>query len=253
MKLDTLLTKEYETLSEKELLTKDMSASKDSSLELLWKKMYKKENAEVLYLINKTPKLFSFLSKKLTSISYSTAEITKLCFTSALQKNLAIPSIYFGCFLSCAIQTHYDKNKETKEYVLVTKHFERETMEYSLNGLAYYNNGPTILIDGDSGDNTCSLMKKGTVRILGNVYENAGTKMTGGKIIIEGNTEEYCGFRMNGGYIHVKGNTDPFLAKNMQGGTIRVDGKINDTQIVIYSRMIRGKIYNKKSVYIEKK
>ncbi len=76
-----------------------------------------------------------------------------------------------------------------------------------------------------------TLLKSGTVRVVGNAGMHLGAEMTGGDIIVEGNAADWVGAEMAGGRIQVLGNVGHLVGsvyrggrKGMTGGEILIHG-----------------------------
>lgn len=86
------------------------------------------------------------------------------------------------------------------------------------------NNGPTLLLKGDSGRFLGDSMASGKIVVTGDVTDGPGTNMFGGDIIVKGKAGTGVGSGMKGGTIIIDGDVGDELGKNLFFGDIVITG-----------------------------
>jgi glutamate synthase domain-containing protein 3 len=86
------------------------------------------------------------------------------------------------------------------------------------------NEGPTLLLKGNSGRYLGDTFISGKIVIEGDCGDGAGTNMLGGDILIKGDAGKRVGSGMKGGVIIVDGDVDDELGLHLFSGDILVTG-----------------------------
>lgn len=86
--------------------------------------------------------------------------------------------------------------------------------------------GGAITVNGDAWDGTGSCMRGGEIMVRGNVCDDTGQLMHGGKITVMGNAGDFTGNGMQGGEMIVMGNSGEITGESMIGGKLTVMGSI---------------------------
>lgn len=120
-----------------------------------------------------------------------------------------------GIYLSVLI----NKIIAEKEKVILTP-------EQELDGIGMYLQKGTIIVEGNTNNNTGESMRGGKLIVKGNTNDHIGFCMEGGKLLVKGNTNNYVGLFMHGGELIVEGNTNDYAGYEMEGGKLIVKGKI---------------------------
>ncbi len=130
------------------------------------------------------------------SLIYAEEDITSFCFAiEKYQKPEDQRSKFFmrtGLFLSCLINTHFERTHTEKEYTLITEHLEEE-----IQFLGYENNGANIFIKGNAGLYLGDGMKNGFIRMEGNYHYAVSVRLKGGCIHLQNEKRDVLYFAIN--------------------------------------------------------
>lgn len=77
-----------------------------------------------------------------------------------------------------------------------------------------------IIHHGNVDLSTGILMRRGTVRVMGDAGKNTGALLSGGTVIIQGDCDDFSGIDMRDGYLMVDGDAGKFLGAQRRGGVI---------------------------------
>ncbi len=232
MKLTEIIHKEYETIDQTTFQTNPLYKENVKNIKKLvnlfsnWRKKH-------IHTENNSPiahnAAYHYAIEMAKEITYEKEDITRVCFEIDPFK---IPKIHngrflFSFFLGAIIQAHYEKVKETiphkknEPYHIVTTQFDER-----IDTFGYKNNGPTIVVSGDLGDNIGNQMHSGQIIVQGNTGDLTGFGMSGGKIIVKKNTGAFAGCEQHGGFIHIYGDTSKHTGMGMTAGVLKIDGAI---------------------------
>ncbi|MBU4501180.1 MAG: hypothetical protein KKA79_01195 [Nanoarchaeota archaeon] len=120
-----------------------------------------------------------------------------------------------GIYLSVLV------NKKIKEKDTVTF-----TLEEELDSVGLYLQKGTLIIKGNTNNNTGFYMEGGKIVVKGNVNNFTGFYMVGGGLVVEGNANDFTGCYMGRGELIVEGNANGFTGSGMEGGRLVVEGEI---------------------------
>jgi len=85
---------------------------------------------------------------------------------------------------------------------------------------------PTITLYGDLSriKRIGAKMRRGIIKIQGDVGMHLGEEMEGGKIVVRGNVDSWAGSMMKGGIIEIYGNASHYLGAPYRGSTVGMRG-----------------------------
>jgi len=176
-----------------------------------------------------------------TTAEYTSKDITE--FSTLLKKYQTMNAFsYSGFFISALINDHFAQTKQTEPYVLILEPYN-ETLDY----LCYKNEGATVHIYGNVGNETCSYMLNGEIIISGNSEDDLGAEMINGLIHLQGNANGSVGLKMRNGMIQIDGSVSSSVlgvGYEMSGGKIIVNRDVHDTA----AKMKGGEIIIKRNV-----
>ncbi len=247
MKLQELVTKEYENVEE--TVSTQQAVIHSSVNELLetfklWNLAIQNYNAD-----NFDPFSYRSALQRIgkSNIPYKSEDITQF-LTTVSQSKSENDIINVGIFVSALINIHHrkksQKRKEKNTYLLITEDFKQE-----IDFLCYENNGATIHIEGNVGNYFCNEMKEGNITINGKCGPNAGTYMEGGILTLQ-EADDNLGANLKGGVIYVKKARER-IGGFMRGGTIHISEYYKSLSSL---RNFGGKIFfkDKEITYEEK-
>jgi glutamate synthase domain-containing protein 3 len=98
----------------------------------------------------------------------------------------------------------------------------------TVHGSTGFLEGPTIVVQGNTGWYTGDNMMSGEIVVEMNTGSNAAPSMVGGTMVIKGNSGSRAGWGMKGGTLIVCGNVGRWTGKMTLGGRIVVLGEIGE-------------------------
>lgn len=101
-----------------------------------------------------------------------------------------------GVYLSCCMNLCEDDS-----FDLSLSHLPKP-----IHYLGMFNNGKSIVINGNTGSDTGWRMQDGKITVNGNAGDFVGFEMWGGNLVVEGNAGNCVGYGMRGGVIHLNGD-----------------------------------------------
>ncbi len=177
----------------------------------------------------------SDLTKRLTkektsNIPYTIKDITKLStkipflFPDIISDTPLNHFVFISNILTALVQTHYDKDKTIKPYLIITTGYGEK-----ISGLCSSLRGPNVRVIGNGGYAFGMSLQSGLLDVEGSVLDYCGAYMHSGKITITNNAGAHLGAYMKGGSIFVEKNTEGYCGDGLSGGKIFVNGKIKST------------------------
>jgi glutamate synthase domain-containing protein 3 len=97
------------------------------------------------------------------------------------------------------------------------------------NYLGAFNDGPVIVMNGETGDMAADGLFTGGLIIFGNCGKRCGCAMRGGILVIKGSADSDLASHNLNGTIIVDGDVKGDMAPFMEGGTVIVTGKVKGT------------------------
>ncbi len=232
MKLTDTIKTEYADISQTEIseLKKNKNASALEEIYEMWLDEFKQiENMQYDPDIQNSSARGMILASK---IQYSPLDITHLSLIiDEGKEERDYLHKFSGSFFSTLINMHYKKTKTTEVYTLFTTG-SATNEKTGLDFIGFQNDGATILVKGDVGENLADQMHSGKIIIEGKVGGEIGLNMTFGHIEIQNGCTylrvdsdiEKKAFRDV--YISITGEIDELeYSPNARGHKIILNGK----------------------------
>jgi len=236
MKLNEIILDEYSTSTSaqyKDVKSDKLNVAKLFEILTHWMKEFKGNSIYDGYSHKG-----SELLKKISTIPYSSEDITSLCFEMQKIRD-EIGFTHTGNFLSALMNHHQERTGQEEKYVLILEELPpldyvcHEIINSTVHVFGNVRNffcqeikNCHVELFGSAEDYACRYMKKGTVSITGSAGTFCGEYMHDGTMSIEKNAGKRLGQMMHNGYILVKGNCEESLGYNNLGGTIVILGNV---------------------------